>query len=79
MDEPRTRKEGAVADDRANPAEDGAWFWLRGKDAVRILRAFARWDAGSRVVGLLLLVAAVWYLRELVIAVLDLTAAMKGR
>lgn len=78
MDEPRTRKEVASDADRADPAETGGWFFLKGKDTVELLRAFARWDAFSRVLGLVLLGVAVWYLRELVLAVLDLTLTMKG-
>lgn len=77
MDKPETRKE-VVHEDRADPGETGGWFFLKGADAVRVLRAFARWDAFSRVVGLVLLGACAWYLRELVIAVNYLAIVMKG-
>lgn len=78
MDDARTRKQEAESLDRADPAGTGGWFFLKGKDTVDILRAFARWDAGSRVVGLVLLGACAWYLRELTIAVMDLTIVMRG-
>ena len=64
--------------DRADPAESGGWFFLKGSDAIRVLRSFCRWDSCTRVIGLLLLGSCAWYLRELVLAVMDLALAMKG-
>lgn len=78
MDETKPRKQEAESLDRADPAGTGGWFFLKGKDTVDILRSFARWDAGSRVVGLVLLGVCAFYLRELTLAVLDLAYAMKG-
>lgn len=69
MDEPRTRKPEEASLDRGDPAGTGGWFFLKGKDTVDILRAFARWDALSRGVGLVLLGACAWYLRELANAI----------
>jgi len=42
MDEPDTRKEVASAEDRADPGEAGAWFFVRGADAIRMVRRYLR-------------------------------------
>jgi hypothetical protein len=42
MDEPRTRKEVSSAEDRADPGEGGAWFFVRGADALRVVRGYLR-------------------------------------
>ena len=61
MEKPETQKEGSL--DRADPGEDGAWVFVRGKDALLVLRRWARSDSGTRWLGVLLhgaLVYAVW-------------------
>lgn len=71
-------KKKEVALDRADPAESGGWFFLKGTDAIRLLRSFARWDACSRIVGIVLLGVCAFYLRELTLVIMDLAYAMKG-
>lgn len=71
MDDAKTRKSEVADADRADPAGQGGWLFLKGKDTVDLLRSFARWDAGSRCVGLVLLAVCAWYLRVLALAVVD--------
>jgi hypothetical protein len=61
QDEAAKRKE-AVDEDRADPGESGGWMFLKGKDAIRVLRALFRWDVASRSLGLLLLGGCAYYL-----------------
>lgn len=77
MPEP-TKKEVASDQDQADLAASGGWLFVKGKDLAENLRRFARWDSCTRVLGLLLLGACAYYLRELTLAVLDLAYAMKG-
>ena len=76
MDEPRTRKEGAVGDDRAEPGVEGGWF--AGKDAVAILRRALWGAAGVAGIGLLLAGAGVYLLWEAVVVLRDICLALKG-
>jgi len=77
MEERETRKEGAVADDRADPAERGGWFF--GPDAVGVLRRAVRWALGVAGLWLLLAGVAIWRLWIVSDILRDIALALKGR
>lgn len=61
MDESETRKKEVASDaDRADPGDSGGWFFLKGADAIRVLRAFARWTLVLGALGLVLLSVALY-------------------
>ena len=77
MDEPETQKRKEAADDRADPAERGGWFF--GQDAVGVLRRALWGAAGVAGLGLLFMGAGVWYLREALHILRDIVLVLKGR
>lgn len=77
MDKPETRKEGAVEDDKADPAERGGWFF--GPDAVGVLRRGLRWGVGVAGIGCVLAGVAVWRLWVVSEILRDIALALKGR
>ena len=60
MDEPRTRKPEVASEDRADPGEDGAWFFVKGTDAVRMVRRYLRGGAVREWLWLVLAGVALW-------------------
>ena len=74
MDEPSTRKP-EVTDDRADPAERSGWYF--GPDAVDLLRRALWGAAGVGLLGLLLVGAGVWYLRDALGILRDIVVALK--
>ena len=58
MDAPKEAKKDAVADDRAEPGIAGGFF--AGKDAIHVLRRWARWALGALGFGLVLLGVGVY-------------------
>lgn len=67
MDEPKTRKEVASDADKADLGGSGGWFFVKGTDAVRVLRALSRWAVILGLLGLALLSIGLyrfWYVPD---------------
>lgn len=79
MDEPKTKKEGAVADDRADPGEDGAWIFVRGTDAVRMVRRYLRARTVREWFGIALAGVLLWRFWGVPGLLSDIALAVKGR
>lgn len=60
MAEEAKRKEAVDAADRADPGDTGAWFFVRGTDAVRMVRRHLRAGTVRDWLGLVLAGIALW-------------------
>lgn len=78
MDEPRIRKEASSAEDRADPADEGAWFFVRGTDAIRMVRRFLRGASVRDWLWLVLAGVAIWRFWGVPSLLADIALALKG-